>query len=335
MDHPTIEWQATFGGQIDADSHGDVNLGVRAGDFTVALRTDAPELRWDPSGDHGRAWVDLRGHGFAAAMLISPWTDGAPDPDRALSAASAGGEAGALRYGRGGLYGGGRASVDRVFFGEMARTTASVPADRTVAVADLLGGLYRDELQGWLRVGVDLQAGEGVTEPTALHAAGELGWLPQWAVGPLTLAPRVELWAGWGHHQDFLTKTRLGGLNPWVVPLAGAAWAEFWVEDYAVARLGPTVGLGGAGEGKAGFRASPFVDVAAFDGDLEAGLGLGLRGWRGRAFADVSAGASPTLERQPGVGRGSVWFSLGWDWGAAGKPSGDRPPGPPGVRWPG
>ena len=333
IEAPPIEWQLSVGGQIDADPHGDVNLGLRRGALSAALRTDALSLRWDPSAEHGRAWVELRGHAFAAAMLISPWTDGAPDPERALSLATAGGEAGALRYGRAGLYGGAKVSADRLFFGEMAATAIAVPDDRWLAAGDLLGGLYRPELSAWLRVGADLETGEAPR--WSGHAAMEARWLPRWRAGAVALAPRVELWAGLGEGQDDLTRTRLGGLNPWVVPLAGAAWAERWVEDYAVLRLGPTVGLGEAGEGALGFRASPFVDLAAFDGAAEAGLGLGLRAWRGRAFLDLTPGFSPTIARAEGVGRTSVWFSLGLDWGAGHTPSGARPPGPPGVAWPG
>ncbi|MFN7147768.1 MAG: hypothetical protein ACK4YP_28620, partial [Myxococcota bacterium] len=103
-----------MGGQIDADPHGDANVGVRAGDWTVALRTDAPEITWAPGGERGRSWVTARGHAFAAQMFLSPWTDGAPDPARAHFAASAGLEAGWVGYGPHGTYFGGRGALDGV-----------------------------------------------------------------------------------------------------------------------------------------------------------------------------------------------------------------------------
>ncbi len=131
MDGPSdaeapIEWHAAAGAQIDADSHGDVNLGLRSGAWTFALRTDAPEITWAPKGERGRAWVTARGHAFAAAMYISPWTDGAPDPGRALRASSVGAEAGWVGYGPAGVYAGGRAALDGVFFGAQSGTVVAI-----------------------------------------------------------------------------------------------------------------------------------------------------------------------------------------------------------------
>jgi hypothetical protein len=174
----------------------------------------------------------------------------------------------------------------------------------------------------------------------APHVHGALTWLPDTRVGPVALAPRVELRAGAAAGQDDLLRTRVGGLNPWVVPLAGAAWAEWWVEDYAAARLGATVGAGETGPRALGFRVSPFADLAAFEddrpgADAALGLGLGLRAWRGRLFVDATGGYAPTIPRAEGLGRGSLWFSLGWDWGTAAGPTDASPPGPPGATWPG
>jgi hypothetical protein len=335
-----VEWLAVAGGQIDADSHGDVNLGVRRGAWTLQLRTDAPELTWAPSGERGRAWVTVRGHAFAAAMYISPWAGGAPDPDRALRASSVGGEAGWVGYGPGGLYAGGRASLDGVFFGAMPETAFDVPSPRAVATLDALIGLWRPGLSAWMRAGVDFTddgAGGGRRAP---HLAGELHWTPDLHVGSLALAPRVEAWAGLAGNQDDLLHARIGGVNPWVVPLAGAAWAEWWAEDYAAVRAGPTVGVGDPGARSLGVRVSPFVDLAAFGGGTgdqghALGLGVGMRAWRGRLFADVTGGYAPGIARQAGVGRGSVWVAVGWDWGTAKGPTSAAAPGPMGTYWPG
>jgi hypothetical protein len=327
--HPVLEWQATAGGQIDSDSHGDVNLGLRTGPWTFVLRTDAPEITWAPSDDRGRAWVTARGHAFAAAMLISPWTDGAPDPGRARRASSVGIEAGGVRYGPAGLYVGGRAAFDGVFLGPTAAGETGAP--HLVTGADLIAGWWRPDVSAWARGGADLDvvSADATLSP---HLAAELHWNPRGNRGSWAIAPRVEVWAGLAEDQGELVRARLGGLNPWVVPLAGAAWAEWWVEDYAVARLGGTVG---PGTGETGLRASPFVDLAAFDGQEAAGFGLGVRGWRRRAFVDVTGGWAPWIAREPGVSRVSVWFSLGLDWGAGSKPASDRVPGPPGTSWPG
>lgn len=337
MESP-LEWHASAGGQIDADSHGDVNLGVRSGAWSFVLRTDAPEITWAPSNDRGRAWVTARGHAFAAGLFISPWADGAPDPDRALRAASVGAEAGWVGYGPHGIYAGGRAAIDGVFFGDHGGAVA-IPGPRAVATIDAIAGLWRPGFSAWARGGVDFTApdGEGVRSP---HLVGELHWAPAQHVGTVALAPRVEAWAGVADEQDALLHARIGGLSPWVVPVAGAAWAEWWAEDYAAVRIGPTVGVGEAGARSLGFRVSPFADFATFGGGTgdtgsAAGFGVGVRAWRGRLFADVTGGYAPWITRQEGVSRASMWVSLGWDWGTAAGPTSETAPGPMGIYWPG
>ena len=301
--------------------------------WSAVLRTDAPELTWAPSGDHGRGWVTARGHFFAAQMYISPWTEGAPDPDRAMRAASAGIEAGAVRYGPFGLYYGGRVAGDAFWITRGADSPRQDPGPRQVAAADAILGFWRPDLSAWARGGTDVELREGTTLISP-HLAAQAHWTPEITVSGLVLGPRVEAWAGVAEQQDDLLRTRLGGLNPWVVPLAGAAWGEWWVEDYGVARLGGTIGFGGTGPGVVGLRVSPFVDLASFDEESAWGAGLGLRAWRGRLFLDLTGGAAPTIPRQQGYEALSVWFSLGWDWGTAKGPSGTTPPGPAGVSWP-
>jgi hypothetical protein len=323
---PKVEWLANAGAQIDAEGHGDVNLGVRSGDWTFVLRTDAPELTWGPSGERSRGWITARGHGFAAQMFISPWKDGAPTTG-SFNLASAGIEGGWIGYGPASVYFGARGSFDGLFpYGE---AVSGVP--RAVGTVDLLVGRWTPALRGWVRAGVDVATtdGDAIRSP---HVHGEVVWLPDPQVGSVVIGPRVEVRAGAAEGQDDLLRSRLGGLNPWVVPLAGAAWAEWWVEDYAAARLGGTVGLGQAGAKQLGFRVSPFADVATFDGDAAVGLGVGARAWRGRLYADVTGGYAPWIQRQPGITRASIWFSLGWDWGTAAGPSEKDPPGP--GEWP-
>lgn len=326
-----VEWTATAGGQVDDDSHGDVNLGVRSGAWSAVLRTDAPELTWSPSGERGRSWIGLRGHGFAAQMFISPWTNGAPDPTRAYAAASAGLEAGTVRYGPLGTYYGGRIAADGIWSFPNGGAT-DVPGPRYVGTADAILGLWRPSLSAWARGGVDAELAEGtVVSP---HLSLQAHWTPEITVSGVVLGPRVEAWGGVAESQDELLRTRLGGLNPWVVPLAGAAWAEWWVEDYGVARLGGTIGVGEGGAKQLGLRVSPFVDLAGFDDQGAYGVGLGLRAWRGRLFVDATGGLAPEIPRQPGYHAMSVWFSLGWDWGTLAGPADDDPPGPPGTDWP-
>ena len=97
--------------------------------------------------------------------------------------------------------------------------------------------------------------------------------------------------AGVAEGTDDLTSTRLGGLNPYVVPLAGAFWGEFWVEDYAAARVGPRWQTERA-------RLALLADLATFDGQQQAGVAVDTRLTFGdRAFVAAALGVAPGLER--------------------------------------
>ena len=124
--------------------------------------------------------------------------------------------------------------------------------------------------------------------------------------------------------QGPLTLTRLGGLNPYVVPLAGAAWAEFRVQNYAAARLGMTLSSTHVDGGL-------LVDAAAFEGRIEAGVAALVRGRLGRWFAEATVGWAPWLARQPGHPAVSGFVLLGTDWGPVRTPPrpAAAPPGTP------
>lgn len=293
-----LEWHASAGGQVDADSHGIVNVGIRRGPWSVDLLTDTLQVRWDDAGDVGRGWLAVRAEGGAAGLLISPWTDGAPDPGRALLASYVGVEGGAQRYLPHGLYVGADYAFREWFFSPEADTTIATPDPRPVVSADLHAGYWSKPLRVWARGGVDWSPGV-----PGRHLAVEGVWWPE-----TNVAPRLELRAGAGAHEDFVTKTRLGGVTPYVVPLAGAAWAEWRVEDYAAARIG------GSGTVKAGAwttRVGPLADLATFDGQSAVGFGLDGEVRYKRFFTDVTVGVAPWIPRQEGIGRASVYFELG------------------------
>jgi hypothetical protein len=311
-----LEWRAALGAQLDADSHGIADAGVRGGDWSAQLLTDTLDLRWAPDRDRGRAWVALRGELGATGLFLSPWTDGAPDPSRALLSHAAGVQAGGLRYLPHGLYLGAQAELRWQAFGAMADTTIPVPAARPVGLADAIVGWWSPDASAWVRGGADgwLHHDEATVTPHA-HFEGKAA--APWAVGPV-----VELRAGVAQGQDEVTTTRLGGLTPYVVPVAGAAWAEWRVEDYAALRLGLR---GRTHLGDQGLLAvMPFADAAVAEGIVSSqpagpwAVGFGLHGrWeQGRSHAEVAAGHAPWIERAEGVGRTSLYLLLGVDWGA-------------------
>ncbi|RME23993.1 MAG: hypothetical protein D6798_12335 [Deltaproteobacteria bacterium] len=310
-----LEWRAALGGQVDADPHGIADVGVRSGDLSAELLTDTIDLRFQPRGDHGRAWVAARLATFAAGLFISPWSDGAPDPSAALRSSYGGVEAGVLRYLPRGFYTGVQGSARYQVFAALSDTDVAVPPGRPVGDADLVLGWWTAEAQAWSRAGVDawIEPGDGGRLAPHVHLQAAVN--PAWPIGPL-----FELRAGAARHQDAVTRTRLGGLNPYVVPVAGAAWAEWWVEDYVATRIG----LGGRiPVNGAELRLAGFSDAACADGIVSSrpagpwaiGFGGQARLAKGRTHGELIVGHAPWIERQEGVGRTSLFLEIAVDWG--------------------
>lgn len=300
------EWRFAAGGEFNADSHGILDLGLRKGAFSIELLTDTLEVRYAPEQARGRWWAAVRAEGGAAGLMISPWNQGAPDPSSALLASYAGMEGGWLRYLPRGLYAGGQAAARVYTFAPFSdATTLEIPGNTTFATLDFLAGFYSPHLSGWTRLGADL---EGLT--LAPHAHGSLGWKQQ-LLGS-NLQTRVHLNAGIADSQGIISLTRLGGLNPYVVPLAGAAWAEWWVEDYVAARIG-------LGHQTEFLDIEVFADGAWFDGAEAIGAGTRLRFTLKHWFVDGAFGYAPTIPRQEGIGRSSVFLLVGRTWSRLGR----------------
>ncbi|NOY25642.1 MAG: hypothetical protein GXP62_07190 [Oligoflexia bacterium] len=317
-----LQWRATLGAQVDADSHGTADVGVRQGDWSAQLLTDTVDLRWSPSGDRGRAWVAIRAEALATGLFISPWTDGAPDPGRALLSHSLGAQAGALRYLPHGFYAGVQGGLRYQTFGALPATTVTVPGARPISTADGVLGWWSADASLWTRAGADawLDPEAGGAPKVAPHV-----YLEATAAAPWAVSPAVELRVGLATQQDDATRTRMGGLNPYVVPLAGAAWAEWRVEDYAALRLGLR---GRSALGDHGLLSMmPFADVATAPeisssqprGPWAVGLGLVARWTQGRSFVDLAGGVAPWIERASGISPASLYFLVGVDWGSGSR----------------
>lgn len=296
----SVEWTAELGADVQTTSHGLLTVAVRKGPWSAGLYTDTLDLRWSPESDRGRSWVAARAEFGAAGLMITPWSNGAPDPDRAWFAGYAGVEAGRLRYLPGGAYVGWDAQVRWWFFEELG--TAPAPDHRPVASAHTLVGVWRPALQGWASIGGDLQP-QGLAPSAQLTVTAR----PQWRV-----APRGELRAGIAQNQDVVLKTRVGGLMPYVVPLAGAAWGEFWVEDYAAVRAGG--GYQGALVGQWRLRADLLVDAVVMDDKRAAGFAVDTRIQRGVWHLDTAVGWSPWLRRPDELQPVALWIKLGREW---------------------
>jgi hypothetical protein len=338
------EIRAEVGAEVDRSPHGIVTVGLgwgdvdaRAGRLELQLLTDTLDLRWQVAPNArraglpaGRVWVAARSQLGAGGLLITRWNEGRLTPERNQLAFAHGIDAGGVFYGPAGLYAGGELRGRAWHFAALPATAAPLLRARGVLTADAVVGLYHPFVHVWIQAGVDLSLlpgtpGAGADTATgavaAPHAHVTLATSFPWIVRPL-VAVRAGLAAG----QDEVTATRLGGLNPYVVPLAGAAWAEFYVEDYVAVRAGPEVGQRGE---RWSWAAALTADVAQFRGLPGAGdadglgrhVGFAAHGRvaeRGR-WGEIAVGWAPWLPRDAGPAL-AVYGRLGVDFGRGLRP---------------
>lgn len=300
-------WQSRLeiGAHIGQMPNGLFTIAGRSGPWEIGLYTDTLEAKYAPSFDHGRAWVAVRAEFAMAGLLSSRWQDGAPAPELGLFAFYQGVEGGGVAYLPGGLYLGGQAQARVWEFLPTPATEREVPGPRPYLTAQAVLGVYHPYVHAFVLAGSDWSLG------FVPHVRGTVKTSFPWIV-----RPRIELHAGWADGADELTATRLGGITPHGVPLAGAAWAEFLVEDYAVGRIGPELGQMTDG---VGWSTSLTADFAWFDGRREVGFGAwGRYEHRGR-FLELGLGYAPFLER-PGSIAMTGWLLLGTTWGDGLKP---------------
>ncbi|MFO0726700.1 MAG: hypothetical protein U1E65_23130 [Myxococcota bacterium] len=291
------QWRADVGAEINAAPHGVLDLAFREGPWTLSLLTDTLDARYRAERPDGRVELGGRVEAPAALLLISPWTHGAPDETRARTAGYGGLDASWVQYFGHGFYVGLAASL-RVYVIADAKDPAVPHLGPTPMFSPELDlGWYTRDAE--LKISFAADLGNQQVAPR-ISAYGRLR--PNWIFGPT-----AELWAAVASGEDDLTRTRLGGLNPYVVPLAGAGWAEFWAENYAALRAGPSLSLDT-------FDLSAVADLVTFDGSRALGLGLISRWHPGRFFVESSLGWSPTLERPKDKLAWSLWLRVGLDW---------------------
>lgn len=300
---PPVMWRWSSGGHLQERPNGVIDLGVRRGPWSAELLTDTLDLRFHKTHPWGRWWVGGRAAAFAAQMLFNPWEDGAFVPDAALGASYLGVDAGVAWNLPRGLYLNATAQTRAYRFFALPITEVSVPAPVVVTSPELTFGWWRSTgLNAALRVGFDQWR-----DTLAPKASASMVWRPSTS----TLTPWIEAHVGSASRQDVLTRTRVGGVTPYAVPLAGAAWAEFLAEDYAVLRLGPSLNLDSV-------QLAVVADLAwmslVANERRELGLAFVGRYNAARFFIDLSAGGSPTLARPGAVPAMSMWVLVGRPW---------------------
>ena len=222
------QWRWALGAQIDPASHGIVDLGYRHDSLSLQLLTDTLDLRYRQRLEHGAWEAGFRGALFGAELLFSPWQDGQPAPQEALRASYAGMDIHRSWWFSGGLYLGVLGEFRLYQFGGWRDSTRAIPKERGRLRAAMKMGVWRSSLRSEL-LGGFVQDGDTP------------GY---WVEAKLSLPSKVgfgflnQSYLGWSEGLTRLSRFRLGGLNPYVVPFAGMGWAESWVERYAVQRAG-------------------------------------------------------------------------------------------------
>ena len=334
------QWRGALGAHVSQTSNGAMDIGWRSGDWQAELLTDTLDIRWRPEDAHGRSWVATRAEFGAAGLMISPWADGAPAPAYALAAFYAGTEAGRIWYLPRGLYAGLDAQARWWWFGGLPDTRRGIPDARARGEGAAILGWWTPPIQAWVRTGAHLAQvvpGAGLDVPTAAdHAPAPRAGPRAHSVQPsahlnLTARPHPHgasrhVWRSGpaGATDRMRSRGPVSGSNPYVVPLSGAAWGEFWVDTYAALRAGPGLNIGTV-------SIDAVVDAAAWQSatrwssdptspptDRAAGLGILGRLETDQFRCDLDTGLSPWLPRQQGTAW-SVWVAIGVPWSERGS----------------
>lgn len=97
---------------------------------------------------------------------------------------------------------------------------------------------------------------------------------------------QLEEHASWGHGEDDLTRNRAGGMNPYVIPLAGLPWATFLSERLVAGQASLHVKLGASAH-----EAGVAVNGGAFNDPYRTGQLMSFGGAGGaEAFVDLRFG---------------------------------------------
>ena len=291
------QWRAALGAHIEPQTHGVFDLGLKKDELSIELLTDTLDIRWAAKRPQGHWWAAARGEALIAGLMSTPYRAGAPAPDRGLFASYVGAEAGGVLHLPAGLWAGLDGAAKVFFFGATSTTKIPVPPTARLFTAAAQLGWWSPWLNLRVRAGADLR------DDTVAPFARLVGALePKW-----WLAPHVKVHAGISDGQDAITQTRVGGLSPYAVPVAGSGWAEWWVDDYAAVRAGPRVSWSSG-------HATVFGDLVFFDRQRAEGIGVEARQTYGAWFAEVAAGYAPRIPRAPGVGRFGAWLRVGRQW---------------------
>ncbi len=132
------------------------------------------------------------------------------------------------------------------------------------------------------------------------------------------LMAQIAQSASWGHGEDDLTRVRLGGSNPYVVPLAGAPWAAFLSEKFLALESSWHIAVWEGLELGPLFQAALIEDTERLGREdtygTMASVGLFVDWQLGDFQIDLRGGWSPTLDDQDSAGQFGIFVAGGWQW---------------------
>lgn len=149
-----------------------------------------------------------------------------------------------------------------------------------------------------------------------------IGTVRQWLRAGALLGPRVRLQldelASWMWGEDDLVRLRVGGLNPYSVPLVGAPWAGYLAGDLAAVQLSlhtrvwrdAELGLLADGVVLADAQRTGSPPRPAVLAGVGAFADVRFANWQ----LDLRGGWSPTLRPGTLAGGWTLFAALGWAW---------------------
>lgn len=297
---PSSQWRFALGGEFSSDSHGIFDLGYRRGPWAIQLFTDTLELSYEAAAGRFSGWGKLRGEAGIAGLMPFPWLNGAPAPELGHYASYVGGElGGAMTLPHGLSLGAVGGAYQYAFNPTEQGTLGDWPSSSPYINADVVTAFSNRHLWARARGGLAYTVSGISPHAELVISATRRVW------GKID--GLVLIHAGWAENTDRITRTRLGGLNPYSVPLAGAAWAEWWVEDYLASRVGLNYSAS-----RTSFTG--FMDGAAFDGQEALGLGFRVKHIFFWGEAEATVGYAPYIVRQEGISRVTGYIMVARHW---------------------
>ena len=312
-DAAPTEWRSALGGHVDPRGEGIFELGVRKGDLSAEFLTSGLSARWEPDAGPGGAWLDLHTEHGTVGRMHDPWSSGTPAPERAVRASRVGLDGGWSARTRHGLTARVDAFASRFWFAQTTPGGGAAPPARTLLGGDLTLGWQSNTAAVLLSGGADWSPEDEAASP---HVRGRA-----WSRPDQEFAPTADLRVGWAEGQDRLTRTRVGGLDPSMVPIAGAALGEFWVEDYVALRLGPTwrtatrtLGFFADAASIAGLQRGTAEHIVPWQVVWGVGASASWRPADGPWIFDLDAGLAPGAPRADDSLPWAVRLVVGSDW---------------------